>query len=211
MNASQKGDKMEDKLVPFFSAGGAAFAGMRCVGISGKAKVKDFKWLQSYTMTFKMVATQYLEDLLYTPAGMLKSAPLDDLDVRVGFYPYDEGAPTVTVDAIVSIQVVTGNCAEIKVTAKVERPKCKDDKEYLYSLPMLSHWLERKGALILRPRRCDDTLDMFDNGQIPPLTIHRRFFEPVQTRATGEDLLAELRGEEDYDDAAAYVGSAEVE
>jgi hypothetical protein len=53
-------------------------------------------------------------------------------------------------------------------------------------------WLEQVGPVILRPRFCDDTVDMFNEGVIPALTIHSPHDAPVETTLTGDALMIAL-------------------
>jgi hypothetical protein len=197
---------------PFFNTGGAAFTDMRCVGIRGVARCRDAQWTQSYSLTFEMKASDWLAGIMRTVAGELKSAPLEPIGVRLGFYPRDDVEP-YTVDATVSVKILPGrDFASVQIVAAVEQVR-DDNAEVVPLLTVLAPWLNVRGAVILRPVRCEDTIDMFEDGKIPPLTLHSPWNDPVVTDATGDALLALLHegfvDDDEDSDPDVFVGSAE--
>lgn len=199
---------------PFFNTGGAAFTDMRCVGIKGTSRCKDAQWTQSYSLTFEMKASDWLAGVMRTVAGELRSAPLEPFEVRLGFYPRDDDVEPYTVDATASIKIMPGrDFTSVQIVAAVEQI-CDDNAEVIPLLGVFAPWLNARGAVILRPVRCEDTIDMFEDGKIPPLTLHSQWHDPVVTDATGDALLALLRNgfidDDDEDsDPDVFVGSAE--
>lgn len=175
-----------EKVIPFINRGGAAFRGMRCVAVAGKVKYKEGRWVQIYTLKFQACASNTLRLVLNTVAGSLKSAPLDDVDVRLGFYPV--GGDTFTTRATVGICITADQPSMLELSAKIERPWNKDG-DYEMDLATFAGWLESVGPVILRPPFVDETVDMFEDGIIPPLTVHDTHADPYETSAVGDVLM----------------------
>jgi hypothetical protein len=195
---------------PFFNVGGAAFTDMRCVRVAGWTKIKNGTRTQGYGLRFEAVASDWLAACLTSQAGTLKVAPLDDLEVRVGFYP--RYGDTFTVDATATIKIMPDDIPLIRIDAKILREYRDNPDDYEFDLMTFAPWLEQFGAVILRPTKCNDTRDMFDDGAIPPLTIHDPDdTEPRVTSATGYDLLDLLHINDATadDDPVEFIGSAE--